>query len=113
MRLTHARIAAAAASTMLVLAACGDAGEDEDAPAAPDVEVADEDFPAGTTMADLQEAGKITIGVKYDQPGHRLQEAGDGGAPRASTVEMGKILAAGLGIAAEGHRVEGDDLRQP
>ena len=100
MRLTHAKIAAAAASTMLVLAACGDAGEDEDAPAAPDVEVADEDFPAGTTMADLQEAGTITIGVKYDQPGIGFKKAG-AEEPEGFDVEMGKILAAGLGIAAE------------
>lgn len=97
MRLTHAKIAAMAASAMLVLAACGNAGEDEDAPAAPDVEVQEQEFEAGTTMAELQEAGAITIGVKYDQPGIGFLQAGED-TPEGFDIEMGKILAAGLGI---------------
>ena len=45
----------------LVGAACGDEAE-------PPAESPAEEFPAGTTMAELQEAGKITIGVKFDVP---------------------------------------------
>jgi glutamate transport system substrate-binding protein len=97
MRFTHAKIAAAAASTMLVLAACGNAGEDEDAPEAPEVEVQEQDFAEGTTMAELQEQGSIIIGVKYDQPGIGFLEAGEE-TPEGFDIEMGKILAAGLGI---------------
>jgi glutamate transport system substrate-binding protein len=97
MSFTHAKIAAAAASTMLVLAACGNAGEDEDAPEAPEVEVQEQDFAEGTTMAELQEQGSIIIGVKYDQPGIGFLEAGEE-TPEGFDIEMGKILAAGLGI---------------
>jgi glutamate transport system substrate-binding protein len=97
MRFTHAKIAAAAASTMLVLAACGNAGEEENAPEAPDVELQEQEFEAGTTMAELQEAGTITIGVKFDQPGIGFMRTG-ADAPEGFDPEMGKILAAGLGI---------------
>jgi glutamate transport system substrate-binding protein len=97
MRFTHTKLAAAAASTMLVLAACGNAGEDDGGADAPDVEVQDQDFPEGTTMADLQEQGSIIIGVKIDQPGIGFKEAGEE-TPEGFDIEMGKILAAGLGI---------------
>jgi glutamate transport system substrate-binding protein len=101
MRFTHAKIAAAAASTMLVLAACGDAGEEDSGVDTPDVEVQDQDFEAGTTMAELQEAGSITIGVKYDQPGVGFLRAGED-VPTGFDPEMGKIIAAGLGIEETG-----------
>ena len=41
-------------------------------------------FAAGTTMAKLQEAGEITIGVKYDVPPFGFKNPGPG-ASRAST----------------------------
>jgi glutamate transport system substrate-binding protein len=53
-------------------------------------------FPAGTTMAKLAPAGKITIGTKYDQPGFGL--LGLGGTPQGFDVEIGKLIAAKLGI---------------
>ena len=100
MRPTYARTAAVLASALLVLTACGDAGEDEGSDA-PDVDVAeDTDFPAGSTMADLSDAGSVVIGVKYDQPGIGFLKAG-ADEPEGLDVEMGKILAAGLGIAED------------
>ena len=58
----------------------------------------DVDFPAGSTMAELSEAGEITIGTKYDQPGFGLLNPD--GTPEGFDVEIGKIIAAELGIEA-------------
>jgi glutamate transport system substrate-binding protein len=48
-------------------------------------------------MAKLNEAGKIRIGTKFDQPGFGLK--GLDGKPAGFDVEIGKIIAAELGIA--------------
>ncbi len=55
-------------------------------------------FEAGTTMAKLNEAGKITIGTKYDQPLFGLN--GPNG-PVGFDVEIGELIAAKLGIPAD------------
>ncbi len=83
-------VAAAVAAT-LALTACG-----SDDTASP--EVASTSFADGTTMAKLQSAGKITIGTKFDQPLFGL--AGPDGTPEGFDVEIGKIIAAKLGIDA-------------
>jgi glutamate transport system substrate-binding protein len=62
--------------------------------------VATVDFKAGTTMERLNKAGKITIGTKYDQPLFGLQ--GLSGKPEGFDVEIGKIIAAELGIPETG-----------
>ncbi len=96
MRLT--RYAAAAAAFGVVLAGCsseaGNQAEDQ-ADATVDVQT-DVDFEAGTTMAELAEAGTITIGTKYDQPGFGLLNPS--GVPEGFDVEIGTIIAAQLGI---------------
>jgi glutamate transport system substrate-binding protein len=56
-------------------------------------------FAAGTTMAKLQSAQKITIGTKFDQPLFGLK--GLDGNPAGFDVEVGKIIAAELGIPAD------------
>jgi glutamate transport system substrate-binding protein len=87
---------------MLSLAACGDAGSDDEG-SGTDVEVAEnaaDEFEDGTRMKELAEAGEITIGVKYDQPGIGFKGATDD-MPKGFDPEMGKILAADLGIAPE------------
>lgn len=84
----------------LVLAACGNAGEQ--GPAGPDTEVdtdAASKFEPGSAMADFAKDGSITIGVKYDQPGLGFKKAGSD-APAGFDIEIGKILAAKLGIRA-------------
>lgn len=91
MRSTRIKAAAAVAGLGLVLSACG--GGDEAV-----TEVEETEFEAGTTMAELQEAGSITIGTKFDQPLFGLQ--GPDGEPVGFDVEMGKIIAAKLGIEA-------------
>lgn len=95
---------AAAAAVLMAgsLAACGDAGGDAGGDT-PEVEVADdaaEQFDEGTRMRELADAGEITIGVKYDQPGLGFQDASSD-IPTGFDVEIAKILAADLGIAPE------------
>lgn len=64
-----------------------------------DPEVVVPEFDAGTTMADLADAGKITIGTKFDQPLFGLK--GPSGDPVGFDVEIGKIIAASLGISED------------
>jgi glutamate transport system substrate-binding protein len=89
--LTISAMALAAALTMAGCAGADDA-------AAPEVEQTE--FEEGTTMAALQEAGEITIGTKYDQPLFGLVDAD--GTPQGFDVEMGKLIAAKLGIPEDG-----------
>jgi glutamate transport system substrate-binding protein len=86
-----------------MLAACGgsEAGNQAEEATENTAEVAEEvDFEAGTTMAELNEAGSITIGTKFDQPGFGLLNPNTE-EPEGFDVEIAKIVAAKLGIAAE------------
>ena len=82
------------AAAALGLAACGGTGGGE--PEAAEVDASS--FAEGSTMAALAEAGKITIGTKFDQP--LFGQAGPDGKPVGFDVEIGKILAGALGIEA-------------
>ena len=84
------------AAAALGFAACGGGGDEE--PVVAEVDTAD--FPEGSTMAKLADAGKITIGTKFDQP--LFGQAGPDGKPVGFDVEIGKILAGALGIDADG-----------
>ncbi|MFC6850763.1 glutamate ABC transporter substrate-binding protein [Aquipuribacter hungaricus] len=102
----------------LALAACGGGSAEEDAAeatgAAGDA-VAEEtteagdgasesaapaEFPAGSTMAELSEAGTLRVGTKFDQPGFGL--ANLDGTPEGFDVEIAKIVADALGIPEDG-----------
>jgi glutamate transport system substrate-binding protein len=85
-------VAAVAVAGVLGLAAC--AGGDPAPAPEPSADVAE--FPAGSTMAAFNEAGAITIGTKFDQPLFGL--VGLDGTPVGFDVEIGKIIAAELGI---------------
>jgi glutamate transport system substrate-binding protein len=101
MRIT--RYAASLAAAGLMLAACGgsEAGNQAEEAAENTAEVAEDvQFDAGTTMAELNEAGTITIGTKFDQPGFGLLNPNTD-SPEGFDVEVAKIIAAKLGIAAE------------
>ncbi|GAA1774981.1 glutamate ABC transporter substrate-binding protein [Agromyces lapidis] len=87
-----ALVAAAAASALLFAGCAGDGGGGD---AEPTVEETPE-FDEGTTMAELAEAGEITIGTKFDQPLFGL--VGPSGDPEGFDVEIGKIIAGKLGI---------------
>jgi glutamate transport system substrate-binding protein len=96
---TATTVAAIAAAGLLVLTGCADSGnpggEEPEAPTSETVPYED-----GTTMAELNEAGTITIGTKFAQPLFGL--AGPDGIPVGFDIEIGKIIARHLGIDAEG-----------
>ena len=101
MRIT--RYAASLAAAGLMLAACGgsEAGNQAEDQAENTAEVAEDvDFPAGSTMAELNEAGTMTVGTKFDQPGFGLFNPTEE-VPEGFDVEIAKLIAAELGIAAE------------
>ncbi|MBX9244543.1 glutamate ABC transporter substrate-binding protein [Actinotalea ferrariae] len=103
MRSRRGTVAALAAMTLALTACAGNAEEPEtEEPAAGEEEPADEtaDFPEGSTMAELAEAGSITIGTKFDQPLFGL--VGPDGVPQGFDVEIAKIIAAELGIEEDG-----------
>ena len=80
----------------MVGAACGDDAEPTDG----DTESPAEEFPAGTTMADLQDAGTITIGVKFDVPpfGFKNPETDE---VEGFDVDLGQAIADALGVEPE------------
>jgi glutamate transport system substrate-binding protein len=58
------------------------------------------EFPAGSTMARLQAAGKIVVGVKFDQPGVGFLDLATG-KPEGFDIEMAKIVARTLGLSTK------------
>jgi glutamate transport system substrate-binding protein len=93
MRLTRIAALAAIGALALTGAACG-----SDTPSTAASTVPAPTFAAGTTMAKLNQAQKITIGTKFDQP--LFGQKGLDGLPAGFDVEIGKIIAAELGIPA-------------
>ncbi|MDP1820815.1 MAG: glutamate ABC transporter substrate-binding protein [Acidimicrobiales bacterium] len=97
------KLFALAMAVGLLAAACGD-DDDTTTDTTEATEQTTEDtaaeFEAGTTMADIAEAGTITVGVKYDQPGFGLQN------PTTSEVEGFDVEIARLIVEAIGEDVE-------
>ncbi|UZX03983.1 glutamate ABC transporter substrate-binding protein [Arthrobacter sp. CDRTa11] len=88
-------LVAASAALALSLSACGGGtGTTSDPTVA-----ATPTFAAGSTMEKLSKAGTIKIGTKYDQP--LFGQVGLDGKPIGFDVEIGKLIAAKLGIAAD------------
>ncbi len=56
-------------------------------------------FPEGSTMRKIAQAGKVVIGIKWDQPNFGIK--GLDGKFTGFDVEIGKILAKELGIAED------------
>jgi glutamate transport system substrate-binding protein len=100
MRIT--RYAAALVASVAVLAGCSsEAGNQAADQTAKSAEVnTNAKFDAGTTMAKLADQGSITIGTKFDQPGFGLKNPSTD-QPEGFDVEVGKIIAGALGIAAD------------
>jgi glutamate transport system substrate-binding protein len=95
MRTTRWRFAAGALGVAMLVTACGGAdGGDQGGDEAGGNGGEAPEFEEGTTMAELQSAGKITIGTKFDQPLFGL--AGLEGEPEGFDVEMGKLVAAAI-----------------
>jgi len=88
-------LVAASAALALSLSACGGSSSTTTNPP-----VAEKpSFAADSTMAKLASAGKITIGTKFDQP--LFGQKGLDGKPVGFDVEIGKLVAAKLGIPAD------------
>jgi len=98
MRTRRFAVATLVAAAALVLTACGDDDDDNGAETEPE-DVATEEFAEGSTMAELAEAGSITVGTKFDQPLFGL--VGPDGVPVGFDVEIAKIIASELGISEE------------
>ncbi|QOC92963.1 glutamate ABC transporter substrate-binding protein [Micromonospora craniellae] len=90
MRIKRIAAVAAAATLALGMTACG--GDDADEGTGGETK----DFAAGSTMERLNQAQSIKIGTKFDQPLFGLK--GLDGAPQGFDVEIGKVIAAELGI---------------
>jgi glutamate transport system substrate-binding protein len=84
-----------ALALMLALAACG--GDDDGGDGGQVNEGAS--FAEGTTMARLKDAGKVTVGTKFDQPLFGLKNLE--GKPEGFDVEIAKLIAGELGISAD------------
>jgi glutamate transport system substrate-binding protein len=87
---------ALAAASMIALAGCAGSSDSADAGSTPEPAPT---FAAGSTMEKLAEAGTITIGTKFDQPLFGLTALD--GTPEGFDVEMGKLIAAKLGISED------------
>jgi glutamate transport system substrate-binding protein len=99
MRIT--RYAATLAAFGLVLTGCASEAGNQAAESTESAATVEKvEFPAGTTMAELNEAGAITVGTKYDQPGFGLLNP-QNQQPEGFDVEIAKLIAAKLGIEAD------------
>ncbi|RBY76164.1 ABC transporter substrate-binding protein [Blastococcus sp. TF02-09] len=96
MKFRRTALVATLSVVALTAAACG--SDDDSSSSAPEVADAPE-FEAGTTMAELAEAGTIRIGTKFDQPGFGLENLE--GEIEGFDVEVAKIIAGALGIAED------------
>ena len=97
MRALRTSTVATATVLALTLAACGGgSGDDTAAPVQTD---AASTFEEGTRMKELADAGKLTVGTKFDQPLFGLK--GLDGQPEGFDVEIAKLIAGALGIAAD------------
>ncbi|SOC50424.1 amino acid ABC transporter substrate-binding protein, PAAT family [Blastococcus aggregatus] len=96
MQFRRTALVAALSVVALTAAACGD--DADDSAAEPTVAEAPE-FEAGTTMAEIAEAGTLRVGTKFDQPGFGLENLE--GEVEGFDVEVAKIIAGALGIAPE------------
>lgn len=112
MRLRRTKAAIAVCGLALSLAACGQAGDDEAGQTLEGEDVDCADFDG--RLAEICEAGTITIGVKYDQPGLGFKGATDD-VPKGFDIEIAKLIAADLGIATEDIKWEEtiSDNREP
>jgi glutamate transport system substrate-binding protein len=81
----------------LGLAACG--GDDEDGGGQASTEASFAEGTTITTMARLNQAGTVTVGTKFDQPLFGLKNLE--GKPEGFDVEIAKLIAGEMGIAAD------------
>lgn len=79
------------------LSACGSAGDDDEGREVDAKSDCDGKFDSGSAMQEIADAGKVTVGVKFDQPGLGYKDA-TADRPTGFDVEIAKILVAELCI---------------
>jgi len=98
------------------LAACGDAGSDDEGRDVDAKSDCDSKFEEGSRMAELAKAGTINVGHKTDQPGVGFQGATDD-VPKGFDIEIAKLLIADLCIDPASDKVNWEetisDNREP
>lgn len=94
---TALTLGAVALAGAMVLAGCTDSSAPSGETPGGSSGMPEVPYEEGTTMAELAEAGTIRIGVKFDQPLFGLTNAATG-KPEGFDIEIGKIIAAQLGI---------------
>jgi glutamate transport system substrate-binding protein len=82
---------------VLVASGCGDDDEGGGSAATTTTPAEKRSFAAGTTMAKLQDAGEIKIGVKYDVPPFGFKNP-ETNAIEGFDIDIGKAIAAELGV---------------
>ncbi|WP_432476597.1 glutamate ABC transporter substrate-binding protein [Nocardioides sp. GXQ0305] len=116
MRFIRTKAVLAGVGLALSLAACGEAGSDGSSSDVEAEDVEEGKFEEGSRMAELAEAGEVTVGVKYDQPGLGFKDAASD-IPTGFDVEIAKLLVADLGIDPESDSVTWEetisDNREP
>jgi len=116
MRYTRTK-AVLAGLVLAATAACGgNAGEEGSSSDVDAAENAADNFEDGTKMKELADAGEITVGVKFDQPGLGFKDAASD-IPTGFDVEIAKLIVAELGIDPESDKVTWEetisDNREP
>jgi glutamate transport system substrate-binding protein len=91
------RLAGAVLALSLAAAACG--GDDNGGGDGGGQVNQGASFPEGTTMAKLKQAGTVRVGTKFDQPLFGLKNLE--GKPEGFDVEIAKLIAGEMGIAAD------------
>ena len=91
------RLAGAVLALTLAAAACG--GDDNGGGDGGGQVNQGASFPEGTTMAKLKQAGAVKVGTKFDQPLFGLKNLE--GKPEGFDVEIAKLIAGEMGIAAD------------
>ena len=91
------RLAGAVLALTLAAAACG--GDDNGGGDGGGQVNQGASFPEGTTMAKLKQAGTVRVGTKFDQPLFGLKNLE--GKPEGFDVEIAKLIAGEMGIAAD------------
>ena len=86
-----------AIAALAFASACGGGDTKSKADTGASSDKVESSFAAGTTMARLHDAGKITIGTKFDQPGIAFKDPATGDFT-GFDIEIAKAVAGKLGI---------------
>ncbi len=93
--------------TASLLVACGD-DDDDDSGGEETTAVEAEEFPAGSTMAEIQEKGELVAGVKYDVPPFGLNNP-QSGEVEGFDIDLAQFIADKLGVELKTREATSDN----